>query len=288
MAPTRQARAARVKRRGTLKTSVVVPLLLASWPHPGSKAATFPDPVLAADLQLARNRRIYFGHQSVGGNIIEGLRELGEPRLNIVVFNGAALPGGGVFAESGIGSNGQPNSKCDAFRRTVSLLAAGSLDVALMKFCYVDFTRATNVRQVFRYYESTIESLRTKYPEVIFVHVTAPLVARPPAWKTAAKTLLGRGGDPTDMENSLRCEFNTLLVSRYQGEPVFDLAKVESTFADGARSTFDVDGSTGFSLICDYTDDGGHLNKAGRKAAAAELVRIIAGAIRARAREGRR
>ena len=182
----------------------------------------------------------------------------------------------------------QIQAQCDAFRRAVSLLARGSVEVALMKFCYVDFNPATNVRQVFEYYEYTIDSLRANYPGIIFVHVTAPLVARPPNWKTAAKTLLGRGVHPTDVENLLRCQYNTLLLNRYRGEPVFDLAKVESTFTDGGRSTFDYDGRTGHSLIWDYTDDGGHLNKTGRKLAAAELVRILAGAIRTHAAEGRR
>ena len=60
-------------------------------------------------------------------------------------------------------------------------------------------------------------------------------------------------------------------------EPVYDLAKMESTFADGKRSSFTKDGKTYHSLVPDYTRDGGHLNETGREIAAEQLLILMAG-----------
>ena len=60
-------------------------------------------------------------------------------------------------------------------------------------------------------------------------------------------------------------------------EPVYDLARMESTFADGKRSSFTKDGKTYHSLVPDYTRDGGHLNETGREIAAEQLLILMAG-----------
>ena len=59
----------------------------------------------------------------------------------------------------------------------------------------------------------------------------------------------------------------------YQGqEPVFDLAKVISTFPDGKRSSFKCNGKKYYSLAARYTDDGWHLNATGSKITAEQLL----------------
>jgi hypothetical protein len=63
---------------------------------------------------------------------------------------------------------------------------------------------------------------------------------------------------------------------------MFDLAAVMSTYPDGRRESFRLDGNTYDSLVPAYTDDGGHLNAVGRTHAAAGLVRSIANALRTR------
>jgi len=60
-----------------------------------------------------------------------------------------------------------------------------------------------------------------------------------------------------------RGEFNRLLRERYAEDPIFDLAAVTSTYPDGRRETFTLDGKTYESLVPAYTDDGGHLNAVG-------------------------
>jgi hypothetical protein len=58
--------------------------------------------------------------------------------------------------------------------------------------------------------------------------------------------------------------------------PVFDLARVESTLADGTRSIATWNGRTFPVLAAPYTDDDGHLNQAGRLLAARELLAVLA------------
>jgi hypothetical protein len=53
-----------------------------------------------------------------------------------------------------------------------------------------------------------------------------------------------------------------------------------STYPDGRRESFTMDGASYYSLVPAYTDDGGHLNGVGRTYAAAALIQSIAGALR--------
>ena len=76
-----------------------------------------------------------------------------------------------------------------------------------------------------------------------------------------------------------RDEFNRLLLSAYAGkEPVYDLAKAESTYPSGTRSEMTSDSRDFYTLAPDYTDDGEHLNETGRQAAASELLHVLAAA----------
>src|SRR5205823_307900 len=93
---------------------------------------------------------------------------------------------------------------------------------------------------------------------------------------------LGRNDD-SDANNLKRCEFNTLLLRHYAGAVIFDLARVESTLRNGRRSTFEYRGATGYSLLRDYAADNGHLNELGRRVAARELIRTLAGVLRRQA-----
>ena len=222
------------------------------------------------DIQLIHGKRIYFGHQSVGANILEGLRE--------IVPANAPAP---ALQDTFIGKNGDPEGKCDDFVRQFEQAANTPFDFALMKFCYVDFDVSTDPAALFARYSATLDSLKAKYRDTTFIPITAPLTTRPPAWKRTVKGILG-GADIASDVNAKRAAFNRLLIEHYNGQPVFDLARVESTYADGSRNQFEYKGQTAYSLIDAYTDDGGHLNATGRKLAAAELLHTLAGATRAR------
>ncbi len=243
------------------------------------------DERLCSDLAVLRGERIFFGHQSVGRDILSGANELcsraGCPGLRIVAASGAPAEGG-FIAETAIGRNGEPVSKCEDFSRELEKFG-DSLDLALMKFCYVDFSPDTRVEDVLREYERTAQQIQARHPRLTIVHVTAPLMSPPAGIKPILKRLLGRA-DETEAANLKRQQFNAALRSRHAGEPFFDLAAAESTYPDGRRREFRLNGATAYSMVAAYTSDGGHLNTAGRQAVAREFLRALAEAASHRSR----
>jgi lysophospholipase L1-like esterase len=74
-----------------------------------------------------------------------------------------------------------------------------------------------------------------------------------------------------------RAQYNTLLRRAYAGrEPLFDLARIESTAPDGHAVTVEWNASVAPAMASAYTDDGGHLNEQGRDVAARALIRVLA------------
>ena len=220
---------------------------------------------LRADLERIAHERIYFGHQSVGANILEGVRQLAD---------GADVPL--HIADEFLAENGEPLRKLASFK---SALGQGShAEIALMKFCYVDVNGDTDASALFERYRATIDELRANNPRTTFVHVTLPLTTAQTGWKALAKRMLGRAPYGT-IENLRREEYNTLLRRAYRGrEPIFDLARVESTAPDGSTASVNWNGRTAPVMVAAYTDDGGHLNAKGKLLAARELIAILASA----------
>jgi lysophospholipase L1-like esterase len=237
-----------------------------------SNAGTLRDEL----TQVARER-VYFGHQSVGANVLEGLRDLsaaeGVPLAITEVPRAASLRGPGV-GHLFVPENGDPLRKLASFKQA---LGEGShADVALVKFCYVDIDADTDMRALFDAYRKTIDELRAKNPRTTFIHVTLPLTTEQTGPKAWVKRLLGRAPSGT-LQNVKRDQYNTLLRRTYAGrEPIFDLARVESIGADGAQASVQWKGVEAPALVAAYTDDGGHLNREGRRRAAEELVRVLA------------
>lgn len=242
------------------------------------KEITMDDQTIRRELSVIQRKRIFFGHQSVGANVVTGLKEIlakmPEEHLTMSTPVETGIPSGACFVDTYIGENSKPKSKCDAFADRVKALS-DSLDIALMKFCYVDLTEGTDVQELFTYYRSTITELERTCPGVTFVHVTVPLTQRGASWKILVKNLLGKQ-EYNDIANLKREEFNRLLRQYYKDEPVFDLAAIESTFPDGSRNSFAREGRTGFSLVREYADDGDHLGMQGRQRAARELIHTLA------------
>jgi len=264
--------------------TITLGIMACSNNHEDAKS-TMDDESLRTDLQLLQGRRIYFGHQSVGFDVIAGAKELyaSVPNLSLdfVSLEKSTIPSGGFFADSRIGRNNFPNEKCDDFRKNIVKLDPESLDIALMKFCYADIGPEAEVEEIFEHYARTVDTLAQQFPHTIFVHVTVPYTLKTSSWKLFLKKILGRE-DKSEAANYQRNRFNALLMQRFTGAPVYDLARVESTFPDGQRQSFQYNDTTVYSLIGDYTYDGGHLNETGRKLAARELIRTLANAIKAR------
>lgn len=236
---------------------------------------------LSEDLELIARERIYFGHQSVGANVLDGLKELstaaGVPLRIAEAPRAAALQGPGV-GHVFVAENGDPLKKLSSFK--AALGEGSAADIAFLKFCYVDIDADTDPRALFEQYRKTIDELRSKNPRTTFIHVTLPLTTVQTGPKAWAKRLLGRAPSGT-IQNVKREQYNTLVRWTYAGrEPVFDLARVESIAADGTQATVEWNGAVAPAMVPAYTDDGGHLNRAGRLRAAQELVAVIAAARR--------
>ncbi len=222
-------------------------------------------------------QKIYFGHMSVGFNILDGVRDLQAERrakLHILETADPAAFGKPVFAHSPIGKNAYPLSKIDHFRQILESGVGDKADIAFFKLCYVDIHGGTDVEALARAFDDMMEGLQAKFPRLAVVAVTSPLTAVPGGIKTSLKKLLGRG-EPDKTANAKREAFNVHLREKY-GRLVFDLAALESTLPNGERVTFETDGRIYYALEPSYTDDGGHLNAAGRRIVAAGLLRFLA------------
>lgn len=231
------------------------------------------------ELEAVARRAILFGHQSVGMNLLDGLQKLAAREgvsLRVVDVSAAPAAAPSTISHLFVDENGDPLGKLQSFARAMGVLPTSSPDIALVKFCYVDFRPDTDAGALFARYQATVSDLLARHPSTRFVHVTAPLSTVQSGPKAWAKRLLGK--TPYGLaENARREDFNALLRQAYAGrEPLFDLALVESTLPDGSRTTVSWNGRSLPILAAPYTDDGGHLNEEGRLRAARELVAVLA------------
>jgi hypothetical protein len=237
----------------------------------------------AADAQKLLAARIYFGHQSVGLNILEGIADVLTAAGSSITITEARDTnqgaGPGIF-HSAIGENENPLAKIRDFDALMRAGWPSRVDAAFMKLCYVDIRARTDVDALFAVYRDTMARLKADFPRTIFVHFTAPIMSRETGIKASIKRLVGREiwGDA---DNIAREKYNALLRKEYQGrEPLFDLALLESTRADGSRTLYSSGVSRYATLEAAYTDDGGHLNACGRAFIAERLLLFLAGTLR--------
>jgi hypothetical protein len=219
----------------------------------------------AADLERVRNLKIFFGHQSVGGYILQGIPTVfdsyGVQRPSIIPVSGMSGASGGYIAEVGIGQNSYPDQKNSDFNTRIRGGVGSTVKVAFFKYCYVDLLESTNVQALFNNYKTLMDNLVRDYPNVIFLYTTNPL------------TTYGPG------DNVAREQYNTLIRQAYgSSNRLFDIAKVESTAPDGTRSTGTYNGSSYYQLYDGYSLDGGHPNVVGETALAKNLLTVIANA----------
>lgn len=243
-------------------------------------------PPSAADMQsviaTVAATRVYFGHQSVGANILQGVRDLetSTPTAKINITETRDLdsaPGTGII-EFYIGENGHPDSKDRDFASVIDHAATRVPALALFKYCFLDITPQTDVAKLFAAHRDSVRAMQRRHPELVFVHTTSPLTTVETGPKLILKRLLQK---PTARETDRkRNEFNALVRREFAGEPIFDIARIESTRPAGSRSFFRDGSDTVFTLAPELTDDGGHLNATGRRLAAAELLSVLARAAR--------
>lgn len=231
-------------------------------------------------IRTLASKKIFFGHKSVGGNILEGIRTLmaadSRLQLNLVRSADPASVPGPAFIEAEVGENGNPLSKTAAFAAALSKGMGTQGGIAMYKYCYVDVTDATDVPHLFEQYQQGIVSLKTEHPNLKIIHITVPLTTVEPAAKAWVKEVLGR--HTSRGANAKRNEFNRLLKQTYPADSIFDLAEVESTRSDGSRSYFQRGNERIYTLAEEYTTDGGHLNELGSEAAAQAMLTTLANA----------
>ena len=237
--------------------------------------------VPASTWEKLSQKKIYFGHQSVGFNIMDGVQDLMKEhpaiKLNIVETSDASDFNVGLFAHSRVGKNVDPKSKIDEFVSFMDKGIGKKADAAALKFCYVDVTAKTDVENILADYGKSIAQLKKQYPDMTIIHFTTPLTTSKTTWKTWIKKVMGKKEMWEYDGNIKRNQYNEILIKQYQGkEPILDIAKIESTFPDGTRSTFTKDGNTYYSMVPEYTHDGGHLNELGRIKVAEQLLLLLA------------
>jgi hypothetical protein len=211
-------------------------------------------------------KRIFFGHQSVGANIIDGLKDIinGEGSLKVIESRNPHDSREPCLYHSRIGKNQDPLSKINDF---ISLMDSGfgnNVDIACFKFCYIDIQHTTDVHQLFDTYHNAMDSLSRKYHKTQFLHITVPLRTIEYGARNIFNKLLGRKSIAI-LNNQRRQIFNKLMIQQYNKSGfIFDLARSESTHPNGTSCKISYDGTTVYSLVPQYTDDGGHLNSYGR------------------------
>jgi hypothetical protein len=248
------------------------------------RGARSTQPAHAADAGLTvafralRGRRVFFAHQSVGANLLQGLQQLGAalPGLAPALLESARPEpiASGVWQHARLGQNGLPLLKLERLREWIDAGLGARVDVVLFKLCYADVGPATQVEDLHAVLMKTLEGLRERFRDTRFVPMTVPLTAPPRGLRAHLKRclLLPPGGAA---ENARRHALNERL--RAHQSPLFDLAAYEALDPSGVRAEVSLGGQKVPVLAPQNTSDGGHLVPAAQVRIARKLVEFVAG-----------
>ncbi|MBI2892651.1 MAG: hypothetical protein HYY06_03805 [Deltaproteobacteria bacterium] len=211
----------------------------------GSEGIAAFDALDPAQIAALAKRRVFWGHQSVGANVLEGARALG--------FDFAEVSRGSDYArvawgEAGVEENGDPERKIASFGAYLEDQGIGRrVEAAGFKFCWIDFEEDTDVADLLGDYEEKMGELARSHPRVRFLHVTPPLTTDEPE------------------KNLVRWRYGREMIRRFANRGVvLDLASVISTGADGRACE-----SRRARRLCPaWSSDNGHLNDEGSRRAA--------------------
>lgn len=228
-------------------------------------------------LSQMGNARIFFGHQSVGYNVLDGISEFaadaGLPPPDMIDSREPSSEADNAVYHSKIGKNGDPLAKISDFDALLRAGFASQVDIAFMKLCYVDFSYDTDAQAIFEAYRNTLGTLERDYPELRIVYTTVPLKAS--GFKDRIKRVLGRPTDSREV-NIVRERFNALVRAEYAGKkPLFDIAMSEATGQNGRVLKRQHDNTQYYELRREYTTDLGHLNATGRRQTAMTLLETL-------------
>lgn len=276
--------ASRARGWTTLLAAAALALMTACGPVESERGKMAPLPQLAEvpanEWAALAGKRIFFGHQSVGNDILAGIGDLQaahpQIRLELLRLSSPEPITRPALAHAMVGKNGDPPSKIRDFRRHVEQQPAP--DIAFFKFCYVDIDHATDVEALFAAYSQAMDQLIRQFPKTRFLHATVPLQSLPPgAWqrfKQSLKHILGR--PEVVAANASRQRYNDLLKQRYPADSIIDIALAESVMPDGTQATAKYRSGRVPLLDLGYTTDGGHLNETGRRRVAEQFLIALA------------
>lgn len=230
-------------------------------------------------LEKVSGHRLYFGHQSVGFNILSGIHSWEEEtgvRLGIDESRDLANTDTASLVHFKVGNNGDPRSKIDDFVSLVDSIPGDSASAVFFKLCYVDIMADTDVDDLFDYYKERMYFLKESYPHCQIILFTVPVTRAQRGWKKIAKKILGRELYGVE-ENIKRHEFNQRMLNEMNDDfPVFDLAGVETTLPDGSTYTYKYKGNEYPAMPGFYTVDIGHLNEYGARYVSYNLLAFLA------------
>lgn len=215
-------------------------------------------------LNSMRGLKILFGHQSIGMNTIMGLSDLAVQnnrfRLVINEVSSAANFSSPKLGHFKISVNRNPTGKISEFNDRIRNTYGKVVDVAFFKLCPLDISNNTDVNSLFNMYKRTMASLKSSYPNIIFVHVSCPLV------------------DSEDLANVKRNQYNQLLIREYNGKDyIFDIAAIQASHQNGGWADFMFQGQRYHKLCSEYSiQDRIHLNNIGRQRAAKGMIYLLA------------
>src|SRR5215203_5438996 len=106
---------------------------------PASMTTLKPIPFSEHDLQAATKKKVFFGHQSVGYDIVQGVEDVLKqtPTVAFPVTESAdpQVFDRPVLAHAAVGRNSDPASKINDFVAKVRAGIGDRADVAVLKFC---------------------------------------------------------------------------------------------------------------------------------------------------------
>lgn len=209
--------------------------------------------MVAADWTLLKQHRYFFGHQSVGSNLIQGLKGLGASDEHYAVtlqyaYQALSAFQGPGFFDKGVGTNYKPYEKISGFDTQVrdELKVGNNVDVAFFKLCYVDISDTTDVNALAQAYILEMNTLEADFPNMSFLWTTTPLTS------------------VADAANVKRNQYDQAIrdYASAHGKALYDLAALEAVGASGSRCQFTSGGSTYDRLCTEWAASGNdpHLN----------------------------
>ncbi len=237
------------------------------------------------DFTKLSDKYIYFGHQSLGANILNGIQEIINIQNNGNHFSIISPPlpkhiDSPALYHSYIGTNLDPLSKINAFKNIILNEKLGKvLDIAFFKFCYVDIKKDSDIKAIFTNYKETIEEIQFTYPNLRIIHFTAPIKAHQIKFqKNLVKGMkyMVKNKILGDLDNVKRNQYNQIFRGQFDDNGnLFDLAELECQNNDNTEANFKYGNKNYSCLSIDLTDDGGHLNHQGQLKIGSDLLKFL-------------